>query len=587
MMKQSRDGRWLAVGTYGGVVNIIDASVPQVTRMLSVGKQGADVEFLTDRTLLVGGKGGRIELWDIHSGNRLRVIRDEGEDLFSMTASPDGTRIAFSAFESSISIVDAANGRMIDALDPGGETVSSVKFSPDGKRLVSASMEGDLTAWDLERSTIVWSSRVLAGKLELVSSAAARPDNDGRYDHVTEIVFSPNGRSIAVYVPGGQVLIVDADSGKTLHSLAGTDVVESLEFMPDGRSLIVGYSGSLRRIEVEDGRETFGIRSAGRIDGISVDPTGAWIRTLEQDGFIIVRSAMTGRVSREGMGRSLWSAVYTKDGELLAAGSSDGSIDLFEMPAGKFLRRIDTGGTAVFGLTFSPDDRMLAETDLDVVRLWDPRTGAKLLEIDRRGKLLRRFIFSPEGGSLFLAEYKSIGEWDARLGSRIRELINPPNFIDDLAISPNGRYLAAGSGGRVYLWDRETAKEIMWEPETGKPFSKMSNIAFVADGRELAGLLMNDGDLYRISIPDGKIVEKRALGRCVRGALLIPDGIAVESRDDCKLGQWTIRSIGKDGLIKTRFKNFPGEGEVLAESPDGRRWITSNEDGVLSVWRVP
>lgn len=574
VMTQSPNGQRLAVTTYDGVVNVVDvvdARAPRVTRTFDAGDTSYSGQFLTDRTLVTGGKGGRIALWDTETGAPIRVLREGGDDISELAISPDGARIAFSAYLSSITvIIDATNGRPVADLPGGG--VRHFAFSPDSRRLVSASDAENLTAWDLDKSTVAWSSNI--GK--------------GMRNGVTKIVFSPDGRSIAVNYLGNRVLIIDADSGETIRALdAGKTEIESLAFMPDGRSLIVGYaSGILRKIDVADGKEIFSIHGAGRIDGISVDHDGAWIRTLEHDGYLVIRNAETGRCAREGMDRFLWAAVYTRDGKLLAAGASDGTIELYEMPDGKFLRRIDTGGRGVFGLTFSPDERMLAASDLRTVRAWDPRIGEKLLEIDGKWSYLPGFSFSASGRSLFIAEDDhSIGEWDVHGGSRLRQFAVVDDSIKKLTVSQDGRYVAAGGwGGRAHLWDRETGKEIFRRPDSTGSYKNMDMVAFAANGRQLVGIDKYARSLYRFSVPDGKILEKRSLGY-VWGTRVIPGGIMIVASEGRKPG-WTVTAIRDDGRLKTLLKH-PGEKGVEAVSPDGRRWVTMGDNGVLEVWRAP
>lgn len=591
----SPDGKWMAVTTNDGVVNVIDASVPRVVRKFSAGGNFQQVEFLGNDKLAVGGKGGRITLWDARRGVILRTLREGGRDIAPMAASRDGTRIAFSAFNSSITVIDADSGSSLAEFDPGDEFKNSVmllEFSPDGKRLASASFAGDLTLRDLEKKTVLWSSNVRTGKQALVSSGVMGP-HYGSPDMLTEIEFSPDGGTIAADGPENQVVFIDAGSGKTLNSFAAMTgagcAVHTLAFMPDGRSLFVGYaSGIIRRLELAGGEEIFSVQGPGQIEGISVDPDGKRIRTLEREGYVIIRDAATGLTAREGMGRVLWSAAYSKDGKLLAAGSNDGTIDMFEMPGGKFLRRLGSPGGSVFGVDFSPDDRVLASADGETLRLWNPRTGEKLSELNPHDGFLKDFAFSSDGKFIFIAGYKSIGEWDVHLGTRVRDFAPAPEYIEDLDVSPDGRFVAAGTlYGHAFLWDRISGKEIFRKPDGVERWTVMREVAFTAGGRELVGLTNYWRDLVRLSIPDGKVLERRSTGQCVQGTISIPGGIVIVSKETCKDPRWTVKAIGREGKFKILHKDFFGDARVVEVSPDGLHWVTAAPDGVLSIWRAP
>lgn len=593
-MAGSPDGKRLVVMTYHGaahVVDIRDPRKPRVTLTFQAGDDISNMGFLTDTTLVADGKDGRIALWDIRTGTVIRVIRETGEDLFSMDVSPDKTRIAYTTFRSSISIIDAEIGALMSTLGPDGElkeTIRDLKFSPDGRRLASSSFAGDLTLWDVERGTVLWTVQVRPGERALVSSGVAGP-HYGTPDMVTHMAYSPDGRVIVAGSADGSLAYLEAGTGEIRKTSRFSDnSIGELAFMPDGRSLLVGdAAGRLRRLDMETGAALFSARGQHRIDGLSVGPDGNWISVLAMGGYVVLRDAATGREARDGMERSLWSAVYTKDGKLLAAGANDSSIDLFEMPSGRFLRRIQSDDEYMFDVVFSPDEKKLAARGSSL-RMWDVRTGKLMLDIPKRELSFGSFAFSPRGDKLFIEDFRSIGEWDASLGTYLGEFASVSESIDALAVSPDGRYLAAGLwGGQAQVWERASGKSRFLKPDSGYRFSVMSEIAFAPGGRELVGLIKNDGDVYRISIPDGKVIEKRSYGRCVRETVMTPQGLAVVSRDDCKPGKWTVRSAatGKPMIVPTRA--LASGGEVLAVSPDGREWVFSGEDGVLSVWRLP
>src|SRR5262249_53767735 len=60
-------------------------------------------------------------------------------------------------------------------------------------------------------------------------------------------------------------------------------------------------------------------------------------------------------------------------------------VSVAEVATGKELRQIPTG--AVHLLAFSPDGRVLAASDGDVVRLWETATGKELFRQGRHGDL--------------------------------------------------------------------------------------------------------------------------------------------------------------------------------------------------------
>ena len=81
-----------------------------------------------------------------------------------------------------------------------------------------------------------------------------------------------------------------------------------------------------------------------------------------------------------------WSVSFSPDSQILASGSFDTSIRLWNVQTGQCLNVLQGHTEAVFAIRFSPDDRTLASGSLDeTIKLWDVSTGEclKTLRGDR------------------------------------------------------------------------------------------------------------------------------------------------------------------------------------------------------------
>ena len=66
------------------------------------------------------------------------------------------------------------------------------------------------------------------------------------------------------------------------------------------------------------------------------------------------------------------SVAFRQDGKLLASGSRDGELKLWDFPGGKELHAFKGHSDAITGVVFHPDGQQLATASLDhTVRLWD------------------------------------------------------------------------------------------------------------------------------------------------------------------------------------------------------------------------
>ncbi|KZV88506.1 WD40 repeat-like protein [Exidia glandulosa HHB12029] len=104
--------------------------------------------------LIVSGSWDRtVRIWDATTG-QLVGSPFEGhtnwvfQNYLSVAYSPDGTRIVSGSEDRTIRIWDAATGASIATIRGHTSAVLSVAFSPDEKRLASASGDGTVRTWD-------------------------------------------------------------------------------------------------------------------------------------------------------------------------------------------------------------------------------------------------------------------------------------------------------------------------------------------------------------------------------------------------------------------------------------------------------
>jgi WD40 repeat protein len=112
----------------------------------------------------------------------------------------------------------------------------------------------------------------------------------------------------------------------------------------------------------------------------------------------------------------VWSVAFSPDGRLLASGSEDHTIKLWEVASGSLVRTLSGHTDHVFSVAFSPDGRLLASG-----AAWPDNT---------------------------------IKLWEVATGSFVRTLTGHTNSVYSVAFSPDGRLLASGSEDKtIRLWD--------------------------------------------------------------------------------------------------------------------------------------
>src|SRR5207302_1943292 len=74
----------------------------------------------------------------------------------------------------------------------------------------------------------------------------------------------------------------------------------------------------------------------------------------------------------QGHASGVWGVSLSADGQLLASGSQDGTVRLWEASTGRLLATLEGHSSGVGGVALSADGRLLASGGLDrTIRLWE------------------------------------------------------------------------------------------------------------------------------------------------------------------------------------------------------------------------
>jgi WD40 repeat protein len=578
------DGSFLAAGGRGGDIYLLPAretdlaAKPAPATLAHLQDEVTCLHFLPSGTLLASGDAGRmIRLWDVPSGNQV-LAWSAGQTPTSLDYTPNGERLGWGEIEGfGYGFRELPTGRTGYFAGVHGGRVAQVRFDESGY-LLSASADGAL----------ILSAHPAAERRS--EFAVARVPGTG----VNGFALTRCGAWAVAGYSDGKLRLWERFQAPQRGFV--WSACQSLAFLGKSRRLVDDLHVFCSPHRAHGALQVY----RPLVRAVAVHPAGKVMAWADERGGLHFWDLDRQRLRETKAGAAHKVRVLASDcrGDLLAGGSQDGTVRLWDWRTGACVRTFEENVGPVQSLSWSADRRVLAAGGQRGVVLWDAAeswkgrrlpghasgTGAValgrgLLALGTAGGAVE--IRTPDDGRVqhvlrghqgpvtalrFFADgtrLASLGQgdavrlWDAAAGEELGVLrcrIKPQGT--GLAVDPRGRYLAGG-GTTPIVWDVPSRTALGGTPHV------TSNVTFLPDGSGLV-FATPEGSLRRLTVAEMKKAVAAARGPGKKGSLA----------DVIPLAAPTVLVPGGN---TDRVWSVAG-------SPDGRWFAAACHDGTVHLW---
>ncbi|WP_298905829.1 serine/threonine-protein kinase [uncultured Nostoc sp.] len=272
----------------------------------------------------------------------LHTLTEHSGRLSSLNAlaiSPDSNTLASASDHKIVKLWDLNTKKVLASLSGHSQAVKSVAFSPDGKILATASDDKTIKLWQIE---------TLAEICTLLGHSHA----------VKSVAFSPNGEILASGSWDKTIKLWDVNTGTEICTMTGHKLqVNSVAFSPQGQLLAsASYDRTIRLWQIpalESSHKEFQNRPCYSLLGILSGH--AW---------------------------AVLTVAFSPDGKILATGSDDNTIKLWEVNTGQLICTLVGHSWSVVAVAFTADGETLLSASCDkTVKLWRVSTAEEIVTL--------------------------------------------------------------------------------------------------------------------------------------------------------------------------------------------------------------
>lgn len=440
------------------------------------------------RLVAAGHSDKRVYVWDRETGEIQFLLEGHASEVTSVDFSPNGRYLASGSRDGTVRLWNTATGKLDRVITGLLDDIRYVQFSSDGGHLRIGVQDLPSQVFDLSSE-----------QLQPLEEPIPTPDpfgmelnrlgfSEGSACVYSQVLFSPDGRALAM--ASRNVLLWDLATHELLIVLdnPGEGVIRGVVFSADGRRLAVTMGQEDVLVWDTHTGKLLLTQKSNFLSGMTV--------FYASDDSTTGPARGAGVIAEQGL-------AFSSDGRRLAFANGN-TIEIWDMVQASHVATLDINKRTAFptNISFSADgERLFVILNRNAsAQVWDLQTGKLLREVDLpdvdpnafsaialNGPRFARNNFNDQGSWIEL--------WNLEEGKYLK-LETPSHETEPLRFSLDGSLLVAIGEQHLYFWKTETG-QLIYESE--EEFGR-AMLAISLDNKTLAVSREAKAELWNIEL---------------------------------------------------------------------------------------